>query len=89
MNPQVSLAGRVIQFDWMKYFGGSGFFSKYWSGVDGVSGITMTNVNQGQFNVQLNSSDTSGFDSANYYYQIRLTDGIPLKITEGHILLSP
>ena len=93
MKPPVAIGGWDIDFRLQKRFGEftSGLIVKcVASGFNGASGITITNSGQGQFNVSINSADTSGFDFQNYAFAIsRRNSGAVSVLTEGYMLLGP
>lgn len=92
MEPPIAIGQRSIDFTWGKRPGylASGYFDKYSSsGLDGMSGITITNSGLGQLNVAINSVDTSGLPYGVYFYRCRFTDPPAITIAEGNILLEP
>ncbi len=92
MAPGTPIGGWAMRFQAQKRFGGiSGFMQKYTaSGYNGQSGINITNSGQGQFNVQLNSVDTSGLNFGVYTYCCeRLDVGSRTVLSEGFITLLP
>lgn len=92
MTPPVGISGWSLQFLLQKNFGGiSGLIVKSAaSGFNNVSGINILDGVQGQFNVKINSVDTSGFSSQNYAYTIaRLDSGFVTTLVEGYLLLQP
>jgi hypothetical protein len=92
MAPSVNISNWTVRFQAQKRFGGiSGFMLKsIASGYNNQSGINITNSGQGQFNVQLNSVDTSGLDYGVYTYCCeRLDPGARTVLSEGFITLLP
>lgn len=91
MRPPTSVAGWTIEFNLMKRFGGEAILTKSAaSGYNGTSGISIVNLNQGIFNVQIDSIDTSGLAWNNYAYQtLRTNPGSRTELTEGFMVLTP
>lgn len=96
MAPPVAVGGWAITFRVQKYFGGgsslaSGLINKsVSSGLNGASGITVTNSGQGVFAIDLRSVDTSGLQFGNYAYAVERTDsGNRTVLSQGYVLLGP
>lgn len=91
-NP-TNIAAWSIQFEASNRFGSeSGLIFKSANATyqTGQSGITYTNTMQGQFNVQIKSVDTSGFDPKNYAFAITRTDvGNETVLTNGYFSVLP
>lgn len=93
MTPATAIGGRSIQFEVSHRIGGSTSgmpIKSVASGYNNVSGINITNSGAGQFNVIINSADTSGLDYGNYAYQVtRLDSGNRTVISEGVFTVGP
>jgi len=92
LTPPTPIGGWTIRFMAQRHFGGlSGYAVKYTaSGLDGMSGITITNSGLGIFNIQLNSSDMSGLPFGNYATgSERLDSGQRTDLTQGFWSLNP
>lgn len=95
MTPPLPLGGVDLQFLVTHRFGGgsvnSGLILKsVASGYNGQSGITITNSGAGNFNVSINSLDTSGLEFGNYAYSAeRTSSGQQTLLSTGFILLMP
>lgn len=92
MAPPVAIGAWDIRFRVQKRFGGtSGLITKsITSGFNGSSGITITNSGQGQFNVAINSRDTSGLEYGNYAFSTeRFESGSRTILSEGYLQLMP
>ena len=90
LQPPVAIGGWQIQFTVQKHFGGiSGIYTAYVSGINSISGITITNSGQGIFNIALPSYWASGLDFGNYSYSVERRDsGFRTELSIGYILLG-
>ncbi len=94
LEPPVPIGGWEIEFKVTKRFGSdftSGYFSKcVASGFNGMSGINITNSGQGQFEVSIQSQDTSGMDYGAFAAQCnRISSGARTPLTIGYINVLP
>lgn len=94
LQPPTPIGGWDLRFQSSKRHGGlSGGLTPpkvSASGFSGVSGITVVNSGQGQFNVSLNSVDSSGLDFGAYAYSIeRMSSGARSVLTQGFIQILP
>ena len=92
MIPPTPIGGMSIEFVAQKHFGGeTKLIQKYIaSGLNGQSGITVTNSGMGVFNVQIDSVDSSGLNFGNIAYAANRTNsGMFAALTEGYIILTP
>lgn len=92
LSPPTNISGFDLRFRLMSRFGGvSGLVVKTCaSGYNNVSGINVNNGPQGQFQIRLNSIDTSGLDTRNYSYSVeRTTSGSRTILTEGFVVILP
>ena len=91
-NP-TNISSWNIQFRASKRFGScSGLIIKSADATyqNGQSGITYTNAAQGQFNIRIDSVDTSGLEFGNYAFAIeRLDPGNRTDLAEGYLLILP
>jgi hypothetical protein len=94
MTPSVPVGGWDVAFVLDKRFGNdlsSGLVNKSMASgyQNGVSGITLVNSGAGVFNVQINSSDTSGLEPGNYAYRCdRRNSGSYTRLAEGFLILG-
>ena len=97
MNPPTAIGGWNIVATIQERFGGisgkivksvaSGFSAS--SGND-RSGISVLDSGQGRFRIQLNASETSGWDFKNYVFTVERRDsGSRTILSQGHLLLNP
>lgn len=92
MAPPVAVGGWTVEFKVQKYFGdSSGLIQKYLaSGLNGASGITVTNSGQGVFAIDLQKINTSGLPFGNYAYTVERTDsGQETILSIGYMLITP
>jgi hypothetical protein len=92
MAPPTAVGGWTVEFRVQKYFGdSSGLIRKYLaSGLNGASGITVTNSGQGTFAIDLQSINTSGMSFGNYAYTVERTDSSQRTILSlGYMILTP
>ena len=90
--PAVSIGGWSMEFEVQKNFwGSSGLILKsVSSGLNGASGITVTDSGQGQLRVRLNAVDSSGLAYGAYAYQLNRTNsGFQTVLSEGYISVQP
>lgn len=92
LEPPTGVSGWTLQFLATRRFGGtSGLITKSAaSGFNNVSGINVTNGPLGQFDVEIDSADTSGLAYGAYATKIqRLDSGSVTPLTEGFLLILP
>lgn len=90
MDPPQAVGGWGVTFTVTKRFGSDAAImtKSMASGFVGVSGITMVNSGQGQFNINIWEADTSGLQPGNYACRIDRTDsGNKTLLTQGYLLL--
>jgi hypothetical protein len=92
MAPPVAIGGWNLRLQVLNNFGGiSGLIQKYSaSGLNGMSGITITDSGNGVMQIQFNSQDTSGMDYGNYAMILeKLNSGSRTPIAEGFLTIGP
>ncbi len=92
INPPVPIGGMTLQFQVLKRFGGgSGLIIKnVSSGLNALSGITITDSGIGTMNIGIKASDTSGWDYGLYTYSVnRLDSGFQTCLAEGFFSVTP
>jgi hypothetical protein len=91
MAPPIPIGGWTLQFAATRRFGStSGLIVKNSaSGYNGVSGITVMNSGQGQFQIAIYESDTSGLLPGNYAYTVQRQDsGEASVLAQGYLSLT-
>lgn len=86
LDTPAPIGGEYLRFQMSKRFGSaSGIYSAYSnSGMDGVSGLTITNSGQGKVQIAFEPSHVSGLNAGNYACKLqRLSSGRWTKIWEG------
>lgn len=92
LTPPTNITNWALRFEMMNHFGGvSGIVTKSAaSGFNNVSGINVTNATGGIFNVNFQSTDTSGLEYGAYAYTIeRMDSGSRTTLVEGYVNVGP
>ena len=92
LKPNAAIGGLDMRFTVWRHFGGSsGLIQKSMaSGYYGVSGMNIVNSGEGQFQIQLNSIDTSGLPYGNYAAAVEnWSSGFRTTVSEGFLTLYP
>lgn len=91
MTPATNISGWGISWTFQKYpESASGYTTKYCaSGYNNVSGINVTDGENGRFNITLPSVNTSGLDPR-LYYQVseRFDSGYITTLMDGQMFLK-
>lgn len=91
LTPQAPIGGLSLKWCMSDRFGSEEpFVVKYLSsGLNGASGISVTNSGQGVFTVTLNSVDTSGLEAKNYAtWAVITSSGRYKEVAKGFLVLS-
>lgn len=93
LNPPAPVSGLAITFSCTRRAGGDDvvLLKSCASGFNGVSGITVTNGQQGVMDIRINpAADISGTAVGNYVWQARIvTSGLAVTLGDGYLSVNP